>query len=98
MYCPQCGKEQRDEVNFCCQCGTAIRGGPRVNKKLTLAADNKKIAGVCGGFAKYLDVDATLVRLIWVMLALIGWMGADWLCHCLAHYPFGKSGGKINGC
>ncbi len=75
MYCPQCGKEQRDEVNFCCQCGTAIRGGPRANKKLTLAADNKKIAGVCGGFAKYLDVDATLVRLIWVMLALIGGWG-----------------------
>jgi phage shock protein C len=42
---------------------------------LTLAADNKKIAGVCGGFAKYLDVDATLVRLIWVMLALIGGWG-----------------------
>lgn len=43
-------------------------------KKLTLSSENRKIAGVCGGFAEYLDLDPTLVRLVWVMLALfIGW-------------------------
>jgi phage shock protein C len=75
MYCPQCGKEQPDEVSFCCQCGAAVRGGPQASKKLTLDANNKKIAGVCAGFAKYLDMDVTLVRLIWVMLALAGGWG-----------------------
>jgi phage shock protein PspC (stress-responsive transcriptional regulator) len=29
---------------------------------------------VCGGFAEYLDFDPTLVRLIWVIMALfVGW-------------------------
>lgn len=36
---------------------------------------DKKIAGVCGGFAEYLDLDVTLVRLVWVMLALAGGWG-----------------------
>ena len=31
----------------------------------------KKIAGVCAGFAEYFDMDVTLVRLIWVGLVLL---------------------------
>jgi len=31
----------------------------------------KKIAGVCAGFAEYFDMDVTLVRLIWVALFLL---------------------------
>jgi phage shock protein C len=30
---------------------------------------NKKIAGVCAGFARYLDIDVTLVRIILLVLA-----------------------------
>jgi phage shock protein C len=30
-----------------------------------------KIAGVCGGIAEYLEVDSTLVRLVWVLLVLM---------------------------
>ncbi|NMB21707.1 MAG: PspC domain-containing protein [Firmicutes bacterium] len=30
----------------------------------------KKVAGVCGGIAEYLDIDPTIVRLIWLILAL----------------------------
>ena len=30
----------------------------------------KKVAGVCGGIAEYLDIDPTVVRLITVLLAL----------------------------
>ncbi len=43
-------------------------------RKLTLSRTDKKIGGVCGGFAEYFEVDATLVRLIWVIMALFaGW-------------------------
>ena len=28
------------------------------------------ISGVCGGFAEYLNMDPTVVRLIWVLLAV----------------------------
>ncbi len=45
---------------------------------------NKKIAGVCAGFARYMDADATLVRIVWLILALgfgIGFIGyiAAWI-------------------
>jgi len=43
-------------------------------KKLYLSRTDRKIAGVCGGVAAYLDMDPTLVRLIWVMTTLFaGW-------------------------
>jgi phage shock protein C len=32
----------------------------------------KKIAGVCAGFARYLGVDVTLVRIVWLVLTLAG--------------------------
>jgi len=31
---------------------------------------NKKIAGVCAGLARYLDVDVTMVRVLWLGIAL----------------------------
>ncbi|MGH9358035.1 MAG: PspC domain-containing protein [Terriglobia bacterium] len=74
MFCPQCGKEQAGEANYCCQCGVRVPGGFRAKRKLTLSREDKKIGGVCGGFARYFGLDATLVRLAWVMLALLaGW-------------------------
>ncbi|MFB3921359.1 MAG: PspC domain-containing protein [Terriglobia bacterium] len=47
----------------------------RVQKKLALSRRDKKIAGVCGGFADYLEVDPTLVRLLWVALIFFGGWG-----------------------
>jgi phage shock protein C len=32
---------------------------------------DRKIAGVCAGMAHYLDLDVTLVRLIWVLITLL---------------------------
>jgi phage shock protein C len=72
MFCPNCGREQAGDVSFCCQCGAAIRSASRYKKTLTLSATDKKIAGVCGGIAEYLEVDSTLVRVIWVLVALTG--------------------------
>jgi phage shock protein C len=33
-------------------------------KKLTRSNKNKMIAGVCGGLGNFLDIDATIVRLL----------------------------------
>ncbi|MBS6063617.1 PspC domain-containing protein [Criibacterium bergeronii] len=41
-------------------------------KKLTRSLIDRKIAGVCGGLGEYLNVDPTIIRIIWAMLALIG--------------------------
>ena len=38
-------------------------------KKLQKSLD-KQLCGVCGGIANYLDVDPTLVRVLWAVLTL----------------------------
>ncbi len=38
-------------------------------KKLYKSSYDKKICGVCGGIAEYFDIDSTIVRLIWAILA-----------------------------
>lgn len=44
-------------------------------KKLYKSNTDKKIAGVCGGIAEYFNIDATLVRLGWVVFRLLGGSG-----------------------
>jgi len=75
MFCPQCGKEFTDRVNFCCQCGTALFTPAARRKPLSRSRTNRKIAGVCAGFAEYLDLDPTLIRILWVMLVVFGGCG-----------------------
>ncbi len=48
--------------------GESIEAGVE-KKRLTRSVHDKKIAGVCGGLAYYLDVDSTIVRLVFVILA-----------------------------
>ena len=43
-----------------------------MNKKLYRNTDNKMIAGVCSGLAEYINIDPTIVRLIWALIALSG--------------------------
>ncbi len=44
-------------------------------KKLTRSVSDAKIAGVCSGVAKYLDVDTTIVRIIWAALVIVCGIG-----------------------
>lgn len=39
-------------------------------KKLVRSQKDRKIAGVCGGVAEYLNLDPTIVRLVWAVLCL----------------------------
>lgn len=39
-------------------------------KRLYRSKKNRKIAGVCGGLADYFDIDPTIIRILWVALAL----------------------------
>lgn len=43
-----------------------------MNRKLYRSNRNKMICGVCGGVGEYLNIDPTLVRLIWAILACSG--------------------------
>lgn len=41
-------------------------------KKLYRSEYDKMFLGVCGGLGEYFGVDATLIRLIWALLACSG--------------------------
>jgi phage shock protein C len=45
------------------------------NRKLYRSKTNRKLAGVCGGLAQYLNVDATVIRVLFVLLAVLGGSG-----------------------
>jgi len=44
-------------------------------KRLVRPRADRKIAGVCAGFAEYFDLDVTLVRLVWLFIVLVGGTG-----------------------
>ncbi|MDE3725022.1 MULTISPECIES: PspC domain-containing protein [Nocardiopsis] len=44
-------------------------------KRFRRSDDNRFLAGVCGGIADYLGVDANIVRLVFVALTLLGFSG-----------------------
>ena len=39
-------------------------------RRIYRSRDEQMIAGVCGGLAKWLDLDPSIVRLIFIMMAL----------------------------
>lgn len=41
-------------------------------RKLYRSNTDKKICGVCGGLGEYLNVDPTIIRLLWLLVALTG--------------------------
>ncbi len=45
------------------------------NGTLTRSSTDKILSGVCGGIAKYLDVDASIVRLVTVLIVLFTGFG-----------------------
>ncbi len=49
-----------------------------MEKKLYKIENGKKLCGVCNGLAEYLKLDVSIVRVLWVFLALCGSLGL-WL-------------------
>ena len=43
-----------------------------MEKKLYRNTQSKMLAGVCSGLAEYLNIDPTIVRLIWALVGLSG--------------------------
>jgi phage shock protein C len=44
-------------------------------RKLYRSRTDRKLAGVCGGLAQYFNADVTLIRVLFVVLALLGGPG-----------------------
>jgi phage shock protein C len=74
MYCNYCGKVIQDDANICAYCGTRV-GAVTARKRLVRPRLDRKIAGVCAGFAEYFDLDVTVVRLAWLLVSLMTGVG-----------------------
>ena len=46
-----------------------------MSKKLYRSQTNRKIAGVCVGIGEYVNLDPTVIRLIWVLLVFCAGTG-----------------------
>ena len=91
MYCTKCGQQLSEENKFCSQCGKAT--GPEApppvpHQRLVRVRQGKKIAGVCAGFARYLDMDVTLVRIVWLVTALTAGVGFIVYIGCWIVMPY----------
>jgi len=86
MYCTKCGQQLREGSNFCSECGHGAKPDAAppayAEKRLERIREGNKIAGVCGGFARYIGVDVTLVRIVWLMVAFMA--GAGFLAYIVA--------------
>jgi phage shock protein C len=81
MYCNYCGKVIQDDANVCAYCGTRV-GPVAGRRKLMRSRADRKIAGVCAGFAEYFDLDVTVVRVVWLIVALL--TGGGFLAYIIA--------------
>jgi len=73
MFCTSCGVALDDTARYCSQCGkptwraaSASTGATGTQPKLARLMYERNIAGVCAGFARYLQLDVTLIRVLWI--------------------------------
>ncbi len=87
MKCPQCGTENPDDAMFCGKCGRNIgeaKAQPQqlvINEqtqKFVRCTDNRMVAGVCSGIAKYTNLDLNLVRALTVISFLFTGSATFW--------------------
>jgi phage shock protein C len=77
MFCTRCGVQLIDEDRFCRRCGFSVTGEYTIPPRGPLMLDkrNKKIAGVCAGFARHWCMDLTLLRVLWLLVAIFTGIG-----------------------
>lgn len=83
MICQNCQKEIAEGSNFCYNCGAkqAVQSQAASNappsysyparKRFVRSINDRKIAGVCAGIADYFDLDASIVRVVWLLATLV---------------------------
>ena len=58
-----------------------------MEKRLYKSRNNKIISGICGGIAEYLNIDPTIVRLLWIVFTFAGGAGILAYIICIFVFP-----------
>ena len=102
MVCANCQKEIAPNSNFCYYCGArqatanpAAAAATPSRRRLMRSSADKKIAGVCAGIADYFDLDATVVRIIWLLLFLLAGTGGIAYIICWIVLPLAPPAGSV---
>jgi phage shock protein C len=72
MHCSNCGTRIEESFRYCAGCGASTADANRAcgRYRLSRPREGVKLAGVCAGVARYLDMDVTLVRVIWILVTI----------------------------
>ncbi len=81
MYCNYCGKVIQEDANVCAYCGKRV-AVVEARRRLLRPQAGRQIAGVCRGFAEYFDLDVTVIRVVWLLVAIFG--GSGFLAYIIA--------------
>ena len=75
MFCSACSFPIEPEDYFCRRCGHTTKSGSdvqvTVKRRLRRDEEDKRLAGVCGGVARYFNKDPRLVRAVWTGASLL---------------------------
>jgi phage shock protein PspC (stress-responsive transcriptional regulator) len=70
--CAYCAEEIRAEAVKCRYCGSSV-SGRALSRTWYRSRTQRRIAGVCGGLADEFGISVTVLRLAFVLAALMSW-------------------------